>query len=62
MNANLFALLADSVAEPGAPAIETASGERITYGDLIARTGRMANALAGLGVNPGDRVAAQVEK
>lgn len=62
MNANLFALLADNIADPASTAIETASGERITYGDLVARTGRMANALVGLGVGPGDRVAAQVEK
>ncbi len=62
MNANLFALLADGIADPEALAIETAAGERITYGDLVARAGRMANALAGLGVRPGDRVAAQVEK
>lgn len=62
MNANLFALLADGIADPDATAIETASGERISYAELVARTGRMANALAGLGVAPGDRVAAQVEK
>ena len=62
MNANLFALLSDNIADPAATAIETAAGERISYADLVARTGRMANALAGLGVKPGDRVAAQVEK
>ena len=62
MNANLFALLSDNIADPAATAIETATGERIAYADLVARTGRMANALVGLGVKPGDRVAAQVEK
>ncbi|MBP7242444.1 malonyl-CoA synthase [Amaricoccus sp.] len=62
MNANLFDILARNIADPDKVAIETASGERISYGDLVARTGRMANALAGLGVKPGDRVAAQVEK
>ena len=62
MNANLFALLSDNIADPAATAIETAAGERISYADLVARTGRMANALADLGVKPGDRVAAQVEK
>jgi malonyl-CoA/methylmalonyl-CoA synthetase len=62
MNANLFALLADGIADPAATAIQTADGGRISYGELVARTGRMANALAGLGVKPGDRVAAQVEK
>ena len=62
MSANLFDILEASIADPEATAIETAGGERISYGDLTARTGRMANALAGLGVTPGDRVAAQVEK
>ena len=62
MDANLFALLADGIGDPDATAIETEAGERISYAELVARTGRMANALAGLGVQPGDRVAAQVEK
>lgn len=62
MNANLFALLADGIGDPAATAIETAGGERISYGELVSRAGRMANALVGLGVKPGDRVAAQVEK
>jgi malonyl-CoA/methylmalonyl-CoA synthetase len=62
MNANLFDSLARSVTDAGATAIETPDGERITYGDLVRRTGRMANALVALGVKPDDRVAAQVEK
>ena len=63
MNANLFDILARSIADPGKAAIETLSGDRITYADLVARTGRFANALAGPGAcGPGDRVAAQVEK
>jgi malonyl-CoA/methylmalonyl-CoA synthetase len=61
MNANLFQHLSDAVADTDKVAIETAS-ERITYGDLILASGRMANALQERGVNPGDRVAVQVEK
>jgi malonyl-CoA/methylmalonyl-CoA synthetase len=62
MNDNLFDVLARSIIEPERPAIETAAGEVTTYAELVARTGRFANALRVLGVNPGDRVAAQVEK
>jgi malonyl-CoA/methylmalonyl-CoA synthetase len=62
MTANLFDLLTRSSNDPNKVAIETASGERTTYAGLIAETGRMANVLKDLGVGPGDRVAAQVEK
>jgi len=62
MNANLFNRLARNVADPNKTAIERVSGERITYSDLIAWSGRLANALTGLGVKPADRVAAQIEK
>ncbi len=62
MNANLFDILARQITDPDKVAIETASGERISYADLAVRTGRMANALATLGLRAGDRVAAQIEK
>ncbi len=61
MNGNLFALF-ESRARPAATFLETPSGERWTYADLLATTGRYANALRAAGVAPGDRVAAQVEK
>jgi malonyl-CoA/methylmalonyl-CoA synthetase len=61
-NANLFSRLFDRLDDPNRLAIETAEGERITYGDLIARAGQFANVLVALGVKPGDRVAVQVEK
>jgi malonyl-CoA/methylmalonyl-CoA synthetase len=62
MNANLFARLFDSLDDASRLAIETHDGTRITYGDLIARTGQMANVLVARGVKTGDRVAAQTEK
>ena len=46
---------------PANPAIVT-QGKTFTYGDLETETGRWANTLVDLGVRPGDRVAAQVEK
>ena len=61
-NANLFSRLFDGLDDPKRLAIETHDGERITYGDLIARAGQTANVLVERGVKPGDRVAAQTEK
>jgi malonyl-CoA/methylmalonyl-CoA synthetase len=61
-NANLFSRLFDGLDDPGRLAIETVDGQRITYGDLIARAGQTANVLIARGVKPGDRVAAQTEK
>lgn len=42
--------------------METVSGERFTYGDVEAMSALYAGLLAELGVEPGDRVAVQVEK
>jgi malonyl-CoA/methylmalonyl-CoA synthetase len=67
-NANLFSRLFDGLDDPDRPgdpsrlAIETVDGERISYGDLVARAGATANVLVANGVKPGDRVAAQTEK
>ncbi|MBR0905961.1 malonyl-CoA synthase [Bradyrhizobium liaoningense] len=61
-NANLFSRLFDGLDDPNRLAIETQDGGRISYGDLIARAGQMANVLVARGVKPGDRVAVQVEK
>lgn len=61
-NANLFSRLFDGLDDPNRLAIETVDGQRITYGDLIARAGQTANVLIARGVKPGDRVAAQTEK
>jgi malonyl-CoA/methylmalonyl-CoA synthetase len=62
MNSNLFSRLFDDLDDAGRLAIETLDGRRITYGDLIAFSGRLANVLTARGVKPGDRVAVQVEK
>src|SRR5258708_30680047 len=62
MNANLFSRLFDGLDDPTRLAIETSDGQRISYGDLIARAGQIANVLVDRGVKPGDRVAAQTAK
>lgn len=61
-NANLFSRLFDGLDTPARLAIETQDGAHISYGELIARAGQMANVLVARGVKPGDRVAVQVEK
>lgn len=42
--------------------IRVPGGEAITYGEVVTRSARYANALTALGVKAGDRVAVQVEK
>ncbi|GLK67135.1 malonate--CoA ligase [Hansschlegelia plantiphila] len=51
-------------AAPGdaAPFIETADGRTLSYGEMFARSSQLARALVSIGVKPGDRIAAQVEK
>ncbi len=61
-SANLFDLIAARANNPDKMALETADATALTYGGLIERSGRAANALVALGVEPGDRVAAQVDK
>src|SRR3979490_2676671 len=61
-NANLFSRLFDNLDDPNRLAIEMLDGQHISYGDLVARAGQMANVLVKRGVKPGDRVAAQTEK
>src|SRR5450432_1912503 len=62
MNANLFSRLFDKLDDPTRLAIETIDGHYLSYGDLMARAGQIANLLVKRGVKPGDRVAAQTEK
>ena len=59
---NLFAELSSRWTDKDKAAIETPAGKLYSYGDIVAITARLANALTASGVMPGDRVAAQVEK
>jgi malonyl-CoA/methylmalonyl-CoA synthetase len=63
MSENLFTFFAAHF--PGDASrvfLERPDGTVLTYADVTSRSGQFANALAALGVKPGDRVAAQVEK
>ena len=51
-----------AAANPESVFLTLPGGESQTYGDILARSGQMANVLIELGVVPGDRVAAQVGK
>ncbi len=59
---NLFALIRSRIAQDARPFIHQPDGTMLTYGDMLDRTGQIANVLVLSGVEPGDRVAAQVEK
>ena len=61
-SANLFDLIAAQAPPPEKLALETCDATALTYGELFERSARAAHALVGLGVRPGDRVAAQIEK
>lgn len=60
--ANHFYDVVLTVGDDAAPVIETPDGSRLDYAGLRHKVGRMAGALIALGVGPGDRVAAQIEK
>ncbi len=54
----LFGLHAGS----DAPFLHLPSGQTVSYGEFLAQAARIANATASIGLKPGDRLAAQVEK
>ena len=59
---HLFDLIRAAMPAADATFLSTPAGLRLSYGDLLDRSGRMANLLVQRGVVPGDRVAVQVEK
>jgi len=59
---NLFQTIRSRIASPAHPFIFKFDGATLSYGEMLARTGQIANALVLAGVEPGDRVAVQVEK
>lgn len=63
MNENLFEILKRSFGrDTGREFLRRPDGSSLRYADLIAVSGQIAAVLRDLGVQPGDRVAAQVDK
>jgi malonyl-CoA/methylmalonyl-CoA synthetase len=62
MDGNLFGTIEARIADPAAPFLQAQGGAVLSYGDMLAASARYANALAALGVRPGDRVAVQTGK
>ncbi len=62
MSRTLLGLLTDAMTSRDAPALRTADGARLTYGQLDEESTRLALALVAAGVGVGDRVAYQVDK
>jgi malonyl-CoA/methylmalonyl-CoA synthetase len=60
---NIYSLFAGRFpSDRRAPFIETPAGGHYSYGDLERESARYARFLTGLGLQPGDRVAVQIEK
>jgi malonyl-CoA/methylmalonyl-CoA synthetase len=59
---NLFELIRSRIADPARTFLIKPDGSTISYGEMLDRTGQIANVLVLAGVEPGDRVAVQVEK
>src|SRR3954471_6362015 len=62
MSNHLFDAFRDRISAPERTLMETDDGRSIRYGDMLARSAQLAHALRHFGVEPGDRVAVQVEK
>ncbi|HEX4736805.1 MAG TPA: malonyl-CoA synthase [Allosphingosinicella sp.] len=62
MDFNLFGLIRGRIADPNADFLIEPDGTRLSYGEMLERSGRLANLFVRLGVRPGDRIAIQAEK
>ena len=63
MNGNLFARLAEGFpADRGRVLLETEDVQEVSFAEVLDQAGRMVALLHASGVEPGDRVAVQVEK
>jgi malonyl-CoA/methylmalonyl-CoA synthetase len=62
MNQNLYSALHSEFPPPGHVCLSGPAGDLISYGQVHARSAQLAQLLRARGVQPGDRIAVQVEK
>jgi malonyl-CoA/methylmalonyl-CoA synthetase len=62
MSGNLFSFLSAAVQRPDKPFIAPTGRDPISFAEAFALAGKFANLLLSYGLQPGDRVAVQVEK
>lgn len=62
MSNHLFDAFRDRISAPERALMETDDGRSIRYGDMLVQSAQLAHALVHFAVEPGDRVAVQVEK
>ena len=62
MSQNFYHFFTSRITDPNRPLFIKPDGSVVTYGAIIELSGKMANALAALGVKPDDRVVAYVDK
>ena len=54
---NLFELIRSRITDPARTFLIKPDGSTLSYGEMLDRTGQIANVLVLAGVEPGDRVA-----
>jgi malonyl-CoA/methylmalonyl-CoA synthetase len=59
---SLFETLRRGFSNPAAPALIQSGGAELSYAELLARSGGIAQALAARGLRPGDRMVVQIAK
>src|ERR1700722_8393369 len=59
---SLFAAIRSAAPDGSHIFLRDSGGRQLTYGEMFAETGRIANCLWTAGLRPGDRLAVQVEK
>jgi malonyl-CoA/methylmalonyl-CoA synthetase len=62
MPGNLFSLIRERLPSADTPLLQAPHGRRLSYGQMLARSGQLSNLLVLHGIEPGDRIAVTTEK